>query len=65
MRTLLSCGLALALSIGAAQAQERSKAPEDAAVYIVWPGDGQVIKGGKFWLRMGLRNFGIAPAGIE
>jgi hypothetical protein len=39
--------------------------PEDAKVYIIWPSDGQVIQGGKFWLRMGLSNAGIAPAGIE
>ena len=32
---------------------------------LSWPSDGQVIKGGKFWLRVGLRNFGIAPAGFE
>ncbi len=40
-------------------------APSNAKVYIIWPSDGQVIKGGKFWLRMGLRNAGVAPAGIE
>ena len=34
-------------------------------VYIIWPADGQVIAGGKFWIRMGLSNAGIAPAGIE
>jgi uncharacterized protein DUF4399 len=28
--------------------------PEGAKVYIIWPGDGQVIRRGKFWLRMGL-----------
>ena len=35
-----------------------------AKVYIVWPRDGARIKGGKFWLRMGLINMGIAPAGV-
>jgi uncharacterized protein DUF4399 len=39
--------------------------PDDAKVYIIWPSDGQVIQGGKFWLRMGLSNAGIAPAGIQ
>lgn len=39
--------------------------PPDAKVYIIWPSDGQVIPGGKFWLRMGLSNAGVAPAGIE
>jgi len=39
--------------------------PSDAKVYIVWPKDGEVIHGGKLWLRMGIRNAGIAPAGVE
>ena len=39
--------------------------PEGARVYIIWPGDGQVIRRGKFWLRMGLSGAGVAPAGID
>jgi hypothetical protein len=39
--------------------------PENAKAYIIWPADGQVIPGGKFWVRMGLSNAGVAPAGIE
>ena len=39
--------------------------PPGARVYIVWPKDGTVIKGGKFWLRMGLSGMGVAPAGTE
>jgi hypothetical protein len=39
--------------------------PADAKVYILWPADGQVIPGGKFWVRMGLSGAGVAPAGIE
>jgi hypothetical protein len=39
--------------------------PEDAKVYIIWPADGQVIAGGKFWVRMGLSGAGVAPAGVE
>jgi hypothetical protein len=39
--------------------------PENAKVYIIWPADGQVIPGGKFWVRMGLSGAGVAPAGIE
>lgn len=42
-----------------------SPAPEGAKAYIVWPHDGTVIKGGKLWVRMGLREAGVAPAGIE
>jgi Domain of unknown function (DUF4399) len=39
--------------------------PENAHAYIIWPMDGAVISGGKFWLRMGLSGAGIAPAGID
>ena len=34
-------------------------------VYFIWPYDGTVISGGKFWLRMGLRNMGVAPKGVD
>ncbi len=44
---------------------ERTPAPSDARVYIIWPSDGTVIRGGKFWLRMGVSNFGVAPAGTD
>jgi hypothetical protein len=40
-------------------------APEGAKVYIIWPGDGQTIRRGKFWLRMGLSGAGVAPAGVD
>lgn len=39
--------------------------PENAKVYLIWPAEGQVIQGGKFWVRMGLSGAGVAPAGIE
>jgi len=39
--------------------------PENAKVYIIWPNSGRVVTGGKFWLRMGLKNFGVAPAGVK
>ena len=44
---------------------ESKPSPEGARAYIIWPHDGQVIKGGKFWLRMGLSGAGVAPAGID
>lgn len=47
----------------AAEAVGRSKAPQGAKAYIIWPRNGAVIKGGKFWIRMGLQGMGIAPAG--
>ena len=42
-----------------------SPAPADAKVYIIWPKDGATIKGGKMWVRFGLRNMGVAPAGVD
>jgi hypothetical protein len=52
-----------ALAAPAARAQQASL-PSDAKVYILWPPDGAVIKGG-FWIRMGLSGAGIAPAGVD
>jgi hypothetical protein len=37
-------------------------APPGAFLYIIWPNDGDVIKGG-FWCRFGLRNMGVTRAG--
>ncbi len=37
-------------------------APKDAYLYIIWPGDGERIKGA-FWCRFGLRNMGVTHAG--
>ncbi len=59
---LVAAALALPL---AAEAADREPSPPDAKIYIIWPHDGQVIKGGKFWLRMGASNIGIAPAGVQ
>ena len=42
-----------------------SPAPDGAKVYFIWPRDGATIKGGKFWIRFGLRNMGVAPAGTD
>ena len=55
------------LSPALVQAAERTPtpAPADARAYIIWPKNGTVIKNGKFWLRMGLSNFGVAPAGAD
>jgi hypothetical protein len=51
---------AVAMIPAAALAQ--TPAPSDAYLYIIWPNDGQVIRGA-FWCRFGLRNMGIARAG--
>jgi hypothetical protein len=53
-----------ALTVGVAVADPKPIS-ENAKVYIIWPADGQVIHGGKFWVRMGLSGAGVAPAGIE
>lgn len=37
--------------------------PSSPQVYFIWPHDGTVITGGKVWVRMGLRNMGVAPKG--
>ena len=60
----VSFAVALLALTGLAWAGE-SPAPAGARVYIIWPKDGQVINGGKLWLRMGLKGAGIAPAGME
>jgi hypothetical protein len=60
-----------AAGAGAAPGLEPTPAPEPAPaadpsapqVYFIWPHDGTVISGGKFWVRMGLRNMGVAPKG--
>jgi hypothetical protein len=39
--------------------------PENAETYIIWPHDGAVVNGGKFWVRMGLRNMGVCPKGVK
>jgi hypothetical protein len=43
-------------------AAAQTPAPADAYLYIIWPGDGQRIKGA-FWCRFGLRNMGVTRAG--
>jgi Domain of unknown function (DUF4399) len=64
MRLLVPLAMIGALISGVASADPKPISP-DAKVYIIWPADGQVIPTGKFWVRMGLSNAGIAPAGIE
>jgi len=35
-----------------------------AYAYFIWPTDGERIRG-PFWCRFGLRNMGVAPAGVD
>ena len=55
----------IAILGGMAVAAAVEQAPPGAREYIIWPKDGQVMKGGGFWLRMGLSQAGIAPAGVH
>ncbi|RQS57997.1 DUF4399 domain-containing protein [Burkholderia sp. Bp8963] len=60
--------LALAAAVLApriAFAAGRTPSPPGAEAYIIWPSDGATITGGKFWVRMGLRNMGVCPKGVE
>jgi len=42
----------------------RTPAPQNAQVYFIWPSDGMEVRQA-FWLRMGLRNMGVAPKGTD
>jgi hypothetical protein len=57
---LVVAGLYAGAAIGVAAAAPDPASPQ---VYFIWPHDGIVISGGKFWVRMGLRNMGVAPKG--
>lgn len=63
-RRAVSAAVLVIVSIASAYA-ERTPSAKDAEVYIIWPYDGAVISGGKFWLRMGLANMGVTPKGIN
>jgi Domain of unknown function (DUF4399) len=43
----------------------RTPSPPGAEAFIIWPADGTVITGGKLWVRMGLRNMGVCPKGVN
>lgn len=60
---VIACCAAIVLA-GSAAADPKPM-PDSAHVYIIWPQDGQVIQGGKFWVRMGLVEAGVAPAGTD
>jgi Domain of unknown function (DUF4399) len=58
--------IAAALTVGFCwgpwEAQAQTPAPADAVLYIIYPSDGQRIRG-SFPVRFGLRNMGITHAG--
>lgn len=61
---LVSRSAAPASSASVSPPTSRTPSPPGAAAYIIWPPDGAVIHGGKFWVRMGLRDMGICPKGV-
>lgn len=57
--------IAMVVACGVNFALASTPAPKNTEVYIIWPPDGAVIQGGKLWVRMGLRNAGVAPKSVE
>lgn len=53
-----------ALSPALAQDAERTASPPGAYLYIGWPNDGEVLGRKPFRVWFGLRNMGVAPAGV-
>ncbi|QCG90705.1 DUF4399 domain-containing protein [Azospirillum sp. TSH100] len=47
-----------------ADSAQRTPGRKDAWLYIGWPNNGQVV-GSRFKVWFGLRNFGVAPAGVR
>lgn len=62
MQLRLSGILALAMLAGSVFAG--SPAPDDANLYIISPGHGEVVES-PVTVRFGLKNMGVAPAGVE
>lgn len=60
---LVALATAFAFNVHPAYAGD-SPSPPGARVYIIWPHDGEIIHGGKLWVRMGARGIGISPANI-
>ncbi|MEN7526291.1 MULTISPECIES: DUF4399 domain-containing protein [unclassified Cupriavidus] len=64
-RVLAAALLATGAALFSTLAIPLTPAPKGAETYIIWPGDGAVIEGGKLWVRMGLKGMGVCPKGIE
>lgn len=65
MYRLIACvAVALGVMVQSAAAGEVPR-PRNAYLYIGWPSDGEVITKRRFRVWFGLRNMGIAPAGIQ
>jgi len=62
MSTMTRRAVLASAALAPASAFAQSPSPSDAYLYIIWPQDGQRVKGA-FWCRFGLRNMGITRAG--
>ncbi len=60
----IACALVALCLLPQAALSETSR-PENAVLYIGWPNDGEVITERRFRVWFGLRNMGVAPAGVE
>lgn len=65
LREIALAALGAAALIMAPASQAATPSPPNAEAYIIWPPDGAVVSGGKLWVRMGLRNMGVCPKGVE
>lgn len=65
LRQITLAALCTAALFIAPASQAATPAPPNAEAYIIWPPDGAVITGGKLWVRMGLRNMGVCPKGVD
>ena len=66
MRLLISAIALVALVAGAAAVSAGPTKRDSAAeLYIGWPNNGEVIKKRQIRVWFGLRNMGVAPAGID
>lgn len=61
----ISSVIAAASFAGADASAGDTPAAKNAYVYVGWPNDGEVIRAHRFPVWFGLRNMGIAPAGVE
>jgi hypothetical protein len=64
MVSLAAAAGVLSCIAGAPAIAGDTPSPPGARVWIIWPKDGEVIHGGKLWVRMGAKGIGIAPAGV-
>ncbi|HVE06243.1 MAG TPA: DUF4399 domain-containing protein [Paraburkholderia sp.] len=62
---LVASVASVALGPSYAASAALTPSPPGAQEYIIWPADGAVISGGKLWVRMGLRNMGVCPKGVN